>query len=65
MLKSKWQLISRKGKNFENFFLSIVALGLTQGKKIIGQPLQLVVSAYLQAGDRVEVDATKGVVRKL
>lgn len=51
--KNKWEAITRKGKNIENFIISLVAIGLVFSKKAKLTPSQLVCSGYLQiAGNR-------------
>jgi phosphohistidine swiveling domain-containing protein len=50
MTKGQWRLVSKKGKNFEIFFVSMVADGLAPAKKTKARPLQLVTSAWIQTG---------------
>lgn len=51
MPKNKWKLVSKKGKNFENLFITLVALGLAPSKKPKLTPTQLVGSKYLQVSN--------------
>lgn len=46
---NKWKLVSKKGKNFEIFFISILATSLAPAvKPKLKRPLQLITSAFLQ-----------------
>ncbi len=61
-MTKKWKLVSKKGKNFENLFVSIVAEGMAPKKIIKKGPLQLICSAWLQIGGnryfpKVELEA--------
>lgn len=50
--KNKWKVISKKGKNFEIFFISLLSLGFTDTSQK-NTPLQMNVSSWLQVkGDR-------------
>jgi len=50
MSQEKWLVLSKKGKNFENLFISILAIALTNPKLKREDPAELIASHWLQGG---------------
>lgn len=53
MVKNKWTILSRKGKNFENLFVSLLATQITNNRIKRQDPAELIASHWLQgSGNR-------------